>query len=185
MPDPSRQYPTIKALVLDYVHRHDGVVDYDDLTAEVLEHFPDSAWKRSHWAYYKRQIRTGKLKAGLAEEGKGNLDAPRAGTDPDVKRMGDRIFNDARRAAREAAHGDPVLHFKLNCWVFSRLQLDERKLKQPIKQALWDAGERTCAVCGKPLAELKGLDLHRRDPGLDYSMENCVLLHPRCHVTLV
>jgi hypothetical protein len=180
----SRRYPTIKALVLDYVHRHNGVVDYDDLTAEVLEHFPDSAWKKSHWAWYANQIRSGRFKDEFTDEDRENLEPQCADTDPVVKRAGDKILGDARQAIREASGGDPILRFKLNRWVFSRLHLDERKLKQPIKQALWDAGERTCSVCGEPLAALKGLDLHRKDPKLDYSMENCVLLHPKCHRTL-
>ena len=55
-------YPTIKALVLDFVHRCDGDVDYDALTAEVLKDFPDSRWKRTHWSWYRNQILRGRFK---------------------------------------------------------------------------------------------------------------------------
>ena len=34
-------YPTIKALVLDFVHRCAGHIDYGTLAAEVLTRFPD------------------------------------------------------------------------------------------------------------------------------------------------
>ncbi|MBN2583419.1 MAG: hypothetical protein JXL80_10150 [Planctomycetes bacterium] len=51
-----KSYRTIKSLVLDNVHRNGGHVDYDALAAEVKEHFPGSAWKKTHWAWYKSQI---------------------------------------------------------------------------------------------------------------------------------
>ncbi len=43
-------YRTIKGLVFDYVRKHEGAVDYDPLTAEVKKHFPESKWKKTHWA---------------------------------------------------------------------------------------------------------------------------------------
>ena len=51
-----KSHRTIKSLVLDYVHRTSGNVDYEALTAEVKRTFPDSAWKKTHWAWYKSQI---------------------------------------------------------------------------------------------------------------------------------
>lgn len=43
-------FRTIKALVFDHVHRTKGLVDYEALTGLVLQHFPNSAWKRTHWS---------------------------------------------------------------------------------------------------------------------------------------
>ncbi len=40
----------LKSLVFDYVHHTSGNVDYEALTAEVKRTFPDSAWKKTHWA---------------------------------------------------------------------------------------------------------------------------------------
>jgi len=206
---PSR---TIKELVFDHIHRRKGAVSYDDLTREVLLHFPTSAWKRSHWAWYSYQIRSGKYRneftelecANLAPSGRttepkraslasirraaepkrASLAPVRRAAEPDIKQPGDGILREARRAIAEAAGSDPVLRFRLNRWVFSRLQLDERRLKQPVKQALWDAGARSCHICGEAFASLTTLHLHRKDPKLDYTASNCVLLHARCHRTL-
>jgi DNA-binding transcriptional regulator YiaG len=55
-------YPTIKALVLDFVHRCRGHVDYEALTKEVKTHFPASRWKKTHWTWYKHQILHGRFK---------------------------------------------------------------------------------------------------------------------------
>ena len=50
-----QRFRTIKALVFDFIRRNPGHVDYEGLT-EVIESFPDSRWKRSHWAWYRYQI---------------------------------------------------------------------------------------------------------------------------------
>jgi len=55
-------YPTIKALVLDFVHRCGGHVDYEALTKEVKKLRPASEWKKTHWAWYKHEILHGKYK---------------------------------------------------------------------------------------------------------------------------
>jgi len=179
----SGPYRTIKELVFDHIRQRNGSVSYDDLIREVLSHFPKSAWKRSHWAWYCNQIRSGRYRNEFTEQERANL-APIRRPEPDIKQLGDGILRKARQAIAEAAGGDPILRFRLNRWVFSRLQLDERRLKQPVKQALWDAGARSCPVCGKAFVSLKALHLHRKDPKLDYTASNCVLLHARCHLTL-
>jgi len=68
-----RTGPTIASLVLEYVHHHNGVVDYDSLTAEVLRQFPDSAWKPSHWSWYRNQIVRGKYRDQFSEEERRNV----------------------------------------------------------------------------------------------------------------
>lgn len=57
-----KDYPTIKALVMDFVHRCGGHVDYEGLTKEVMELRPDSEWKKSHWVWYKHQILHGRYR---------------------------------------------------------------------------------------------------------------------------
>lgn len=74
-------YPSIKALVLDFVHRCAGDVDYDTLTEKVRKHFPESRWKRTHWSYYRSTILHGKFKgqfsqaelATLSQSGRGRM----------------------------------------------------------------------------------------------------------------
>ena len=47
---------TIKNLVFAYIIEKDGKVNYDEIKNLVLKAFPDSKWKRTHWAWYKTQI---------------------------------------------------------------------------------------------------------------------------------
>lgn len=62
-----RSHKTIKALVLDFIHRHEGKVDYEDLEAVVLKHFPDSAFKKTHWAWYRSQCTKGRFADQFSE----------------------------------------------------------------------------------------------------------------------
>jgi len=68
-----RPHGTIIALVLDFIHRHDGKVDYDQLEAAVLKHFPSSAFKKSHWAWYRNQCLKGRFADKFDESEKANL----------------------------------------------------------------------------------------------------------------
>lgn len=38
--------------------------------------------------------------------------------------------------------------------------------------------------CGKPFDNIKGIEIHRKDSRLNYSVENSVLLCRPCHQTL-
>ena len=208
MKQPPVSFRTIKALVFDCVHRHRGIVDYRELTEAVLKHFPDSRWKRTHWAWYRYQIVKGRFKNDFSEEERQNLQphgrAPvsRAGgtspaqerpaettpqqrgpkpKDPEVKRLGDEILNHVRFVISLAAGDKSDLRFKLNRWVFSRLLQDEIRVKRPIKQQLWDSGIRACQACTERFGSLKGVELHRKDKDRGYSVENCELLCRECH----
>lgn len=203
-------YRTIKALVFDYVHRCRGRVDYEALTREVKKHFPDSKWKKTHWAWYSYQIRRGRFRSLFSDEEVRNLGgkrtaAPAPGAppaasppaaeaapgvrgpkpkDPEVKRIGDRILRSVRsEIAREAGDNDDF-RFGINRWVFSRLQQDEIRVKRPIKKKLWDSGMRSCQACGQPFASLKGVEIHRKDASKKYSPENCEFLCRECHQEL-
>jgi len=66
-------YRTIKALVFDYIHRRKGQVDYKTLTDEVINDFPQSKWKKTHWAYYRYQIVHGRFKKFFSEKERANL----------------------------------------------------------------------------------------------------------------
>lgn len=205
----SSPYRTIKALVFDYVHRHKGCLNYPDLTDKIKTHFPDSRWAESHWAWYRHQIirgrfkqlfssreRTELAKAGSTKVERTTLASRRilAGTstprrrphpvDAEVKRKGDPILNRVRLAVSSAAGQDADLKFRLNRWVFSRLQQDEIRAKRPIKRELWDRGVRACQACNQPFHSLKGVELHRKNEMLGYSVDNCELLCRECHQEL-
>lgn len=53
---------TIKDIVFDYIDRKDGEVNFDELTNTILTTFPNSEWKKTHWAWYKTQIVSSKGK---------------------------------------------------------------------------------------------------------------------------
>jgi len=202
----SGPYRTIKSLVFDHVHRRSGKVGYDDLTAEVRKHFPDSAWKKTHWAWYKNQIVNGRFKDMFSADERAALkdgqsvtgkDVSRVATppalsatpvrqgpvakDPAVKRIGDEMLRQVRFILDLAAGPDDLMRFKLNRWVFSRLLQDEIRIKRPIKKRLWDSGSKKCKACGQPFKSLKGVELHRSKSSMGYSIENCELLCRECH----
>jgi len=199
----TKQHRTIKSLVLDYVHKVGGAVDYSELTRQVKEQFPDSKWQRTHWAWYKNQILRARFRemftdmerAALGETSGPSIPtvtapaaAPqRAGSrgpkaaDPEVKRLGDQILQHIRFTLDLAAGDDDLRRFKVNRWVFSRLLQDEIKVKRPIKKRLWDAGQQACRACGQPFKSLKGVEVHRKDAAKGYSQQNCELLCRECH----
>lgn len=72
---PYKNSPSIKSLVLDFVQRHDGKVNYIDLTREVLHHFPESKWKPTHWSYWRYQILHSALAGQFTTEALANLKA--------------------------------------------------------------------------------------------------------------
>lgn len=203
------KFRTIKALVLDHVHRKKGVVNYGELSEGVLANFPDSAWKRTHWAWYRYQILRGRFRDQFTDEERRNLEANKrsdgrasnksssrrpsrpvgtrrgpAPRDPEVKEVGDIVLGVARDAIAEAARADEEFYFKINRWVYSRLLQDEIRVKRPIKRQLWDGGMKNCQACGETFKSLKGVEIHRKDGSLGYSAENCELLCRDCHQEL-
>ncbi|MDO9528976.1 MAG: hypothetical protein Q7J27_07450 [Syntrophales bacterium] len=52
---------TIKGLVVDAFNSKGEMPSYEELTELVKTHFPDSRWKKSHYAWYKSKIRQGKI----------------------------------------------------------------------------------------------------------------------------
>ncbi|MEH6551274.1 MAG: endonuclease NucS domain-containing protein [Pseudomonadales bacterium] len=54
-------YQTIRELVIDSYLTEGGMPSYDVLTEKVLKNFPSSRWQQSHYAWYKSQIRTGRI----------------------------------------------------------------------------------------------------------------------------
>ena len=99
----------------------------------------------------------------------------------DIKRIGDAILSHIRFVIRETSKGDANFEFKLNKWVFSRLLSDSRKQSKPVKRNLWDSGMQSCQDCGKIFSSIKGVEIHRKDESLGYSVENCDLLCRPCH----
>ena len=69
----TEEYPTIKSLVLDFIHRHDGLVDYAELEAEVLRNFPTSAFKETHWSWYRYQCTKGRFANQFSSAEKRNM----------------------------------------------------------------------------------------------------------------
>ncbi len=201
-----QKHRTIKSLVLDYVHRTSGNVDYEALTAEVKRTFPDSAWKKTHWAWYKSQIVSGRFRnmftdaerealrggdtTGTTARAGAKIPPPPAtksmrrgpvAKDPTVKKIGDEILRQVRFMLDLAAGENDLMRFKLNRWVFPRLQYDEVRIKRPIKKHLWETGTQKCQACGQPFSVMKGVELHRKDASKGYSVENCEFLCRECH----
>jgi len=54
-------YSTIKELVIDAYMTEGHMPSYESLTAKVRESFPNSAWQKAHYSWYKSQINTGKI----------------------------------------------------------------------------------------------------------------------------
>jgi hypothetical protein len=168
------------------IHASKGKVDYDAMTARVRRSFPQSKWNRKHWAWYRHQIQKGRFREMFSDEEHHNLQAfqgdhrgsPHA--EEAVKRVGDSILKDVRSAMEAASHNDSGFQFRLNRWIYSRLQQDEIKTKRPIKKQLWDSGIRSCQKCGEPFKSLKGVEIHRTDSQA-YSLSNTMLLCRSCH----
>jgi len=171
-----KQYRTIKELVLD-INSRIGLSDYEATTREVKEHFPNSKWSKSHFAWYRSQIRTGRITSTQKLPSK----SPESG--PDVKRIGDQILAHISFILDISAKNDSDLRFKINRWVYSRLLQAEVRAKRPIKKQLWNAGMRSCQAlgCPKEFSTLKNVEIHRKDSTRGYSVENCILLCRECH----
>ena len=198
---------TIKSLVFDYIHRVNGHVSFDSLTAEVRRHFPQSKWQKTHWSWYRSQILRGRFRGTFSQEELDALAGSRAtagesesasgvdeaqkplgrgpeARDPEIKRLGDAVLSDVREAISRAGGDDIDKRFKINRWVFSRLHQDEIRVKKPIKQKLWAAGMRSCQACHEPFESLKHVEIHRKDGSAGYSEANCELLCRECHKEL-
>lgn len=57
MPD----YSTIKELVIDTCLAEGQFPPYEKLTSLVLQNFPNSKWKKAHYAWYKSKIKRGEI----------------------------------------------------------------------------------------------------------------------------
>jgi hypothetical protein len=194
---------TIKAVVFDIIRQTSGLTDYETVTKAVLEQKPESAWKKSHWHYYRNQITSekGKFKDEFSDEIKANLRRGTRGSsvrtrgvgkiimektgtetrEDKVKRIGDEVLEHARFVIALAAKDDAQMYFKLRRWVYQRLLQEEIREKRPIKQALWDSGIRACQKCGDGFRTIKGVEIHRKNADEVYSVENCQLLCRKCH----
>jgi len=191
-----KTYKSIKDLVFDLIHRTSGLIDYKTLTHQVKQAFPNSKWKKSHWAWYRSQIKIGRFKELFSKKERQNLfgepkerlqgERLELGEEvqerevSDIKRVGDAILSHVRFVINETITDD-ASRFKLNRWVYSRLQQDENKQKRPIKQKMWDYGIQSCQACGKNFNTSKGVEIHRKDSSKGYSVENCELLCRPCH----
>ena len=68
-------YSTIKEFVFDTIHKTRGKVVYKNLENTVLTHFPDSAFKKTHWVWYRYQCTKGKYAKYFTANEKRNLEA--------------------------------------------------------------------------------------------------------------
>jgi len=55
------QYKTIKELVVETCISEGSFPSYEKLTSLVLQHFPNSRWQKTHYAWYKSKIKTGDI----------------------------------------------------------------------------------------------------------------------------
>jgi len=99
----------------------------------------------------------------------------------DISREGNRILEKTRKDITGSAKGDADKWFKLNRWVFARLQEDERKTKRDLKKKLIRKVD-YCGHCGKKFNSKKFIDIHRINKDKAYSEDNCILVHNgKCH----
>ena len=68
-----KRYSTIKEIVFDEIHKTNGKIAYKKLEEKVLTHFPGSAFKKTHWAWYRYQCTKGKYTNEFDSEEKQNL----------------------------------------------------------------------------------------------------------------
>jgi TIR domain len=54
-------YRSIKELVIDAYNSESAMPSYEKLTALVREYFPNSKWQKTHYVWYKSQIKTGRI----------------------------------------------------------------------------------------------------------------------------
>lgn len=91
------------------------------------------------------------------------------------------ILEQVRGQIKEAAGENIDEWFKINRYVYARLQLDERKGK-PKKTDLFDKQEGLCWICNERIDKIKETDTHRINEALGYDEpNNIVLVHRSCH----
>ena len=56
-----KKFTTIKQLIIDEILSNNELPTYSDLTEKIKENFPNSKWQKSHYSWYKSQIKTGKI----------------------------------------------------------------------------------------------------------------------------
>jgi hypothetical protein len=64
-----KNYRSIKELVIDLYNSEGEMPSYEKLTSLVHQFFPHSRWQKSHYAWYKSQIKTGKISVSSDEAG--------------------------------------------------------------------------------------------------------------------
>ncbi|MCX5634722.1 MAG: hypothetical protein NTW55_02615 [Planctomycetota bacterium] len=179
-----RAYKTIKDLVFDVIRQTKGFADYQTVTKKVMERFPKSAWKESHWGYYRSHITSDigryrdefpkkirdNLRKGIVRLRKRQRKAPRIvlqekkkeAKEDTIKQIGDEILRNVRFVIGVAAENNAQMRFKLNRWVYARLQQEEIRKKRPVKQSLWDSGIRVCQRCGRKFKSIKGVEVMQK-----------------------
>jgi len=90
------------------------------------------------------------------------------------------ILKYVRKVIRDYAGDDPDKWFLANRHVHQRLHGDERKTAEKIKNELLKSNP-ICHYCKEKLKVKKGIHIHRLDDNRGYSLENCVLMHQKCH----
>ncbi len=91
------------------------------------------------------------------------------------------ILEQVRNQIKEVASGNPDDWFKINRYVYARLQHDEKKRK-PKKTDLFDKQKGVCWICKERIENIKDTDTHRINEELGYDdANNVVLVHRSCH----
>ena len=67
-------YSSIKQLVIDETITNGGLPTFERLTELVKENFPNSKWQKSHYDWYKSQIKTGKIEITNLGESSDNIE---------------------------------------------------------------------------------------------------------------
>lgn len=68
-------YSSIRQLVIDETISNGGLPTLERLTELVKENFPNSKWQKSHYDWYKSQIKTGRIEITELMENPSNIEA--------------------------------------------------------------------------------------------------------------
>lgn len=105
------KYPSIKALVIDTFVSEGEFPSYEKLTSLVKANFPNRKWQKTHYAWYKSHIKTGKIEV------------------PDLDRNSDEKENsDIESNIEESIEASVSLERDLHNWLTTRLYEIEQGL---------------------------------------------------------
>jgi len=79
------EYKTIKELVIETCISEGQLPSYEKLTSLVMQHFPNSKWKKDHYSWYKSKIKTGVFEVPGLSSDEGNREVNGNDTETEIE----------------------------------------------------------------------------------------------------